>query len=56
MVLRLPKYPRYTPVALRPPGAGALFDFAVYVMRPDPGKLKSCSLAGRFGKLVPGRS
>ena len=52
MVWRLPKYPRYKLVPLRPPGTGAFFDFAAAAAKRHGGKLESCSLARRFGKLA----
>ena len=50
MARRLPKYPRYTPQPLRPPGAGAFFDYAAAVSRRYAPKLKSSSLVRRWGK------
>jgi hypothetical protein len=46
-------YPRYKPNPLRPPGAGAFFDYAVGVASRDVRKLKSCSLMRRWGKGAP---
>lgn len=42
--VRVLKYPRYTPHALRPPGTGAFFDFAAEVAKRHAVKLKSSSL------------
>jgi hypothetical protein len=36
---------------VRPKGTGAFFDFAESVANRDTGKLKSCSLQRRWGKL-----
>ena len=44
------KYPRYTPVVLRPPGAGAFFDYAAAVAKRHAVKLESSSLVRRWGK------
>jgi len=46
------KYPRYTPVLVRPPGAGAFFDYAVAVTKLHAPKFKSCSLVRRWGKAA----
>jgi len=56
MARRVPKYPRYVPTPVRPPGAGAFFDFAAHVTRGEAVKLKSSSLPRRFGKLIPAGS
>ncbi len=45
-------YPRYRPNPLRPPGAGAFFDFAAGVASRSAPKLKSCSLT-RHWERVP---
>jgi hypothetical protein len=42
-------YPRYKPNPVRPPGAGAFFDFAAGVASRNAPKLKSCSLPRRWG-------
>ena len=52
MAKRWPNYPRYKPNPLRPPGAGAFFDFAAGVASRSAAKLKSCSLTRRWGNAA----
>jgi hypothetical protein len=47
------KYPRYQPSRLRPPGAGAFFDYVASVANRQCPKLKSSSIAGRWHKGAP---
>ena len=52
-------YPRYQPRPQRPRGAGACFDWTLFVARPGAAELKSSSLPRRprtaSGAFAPGR-
>ena len=47
-------YPRYQPTRRRPPGAGAFFDWTVFVGCHGTLKLKSCRLDRRWSRKPSG--
>ena len=47
-------YPRYQPRRRRPPGAGAFYDWTVFVARERTPKLRSCRIDRRWHRQVSG--
>jgi len=47
-------YPRYKPSLRRPPGAGAFFDWNVFVIGHGTLKLKSCRIDRRWSRKPSG--
>ena len=48
-------YPRYQPSRRRPPGAGAFFDWTLFVGGNGTLKLKSCRIDRRWSRKPSGR-